>query len=168
MLKPVMRGYDTIINHVLGRTEPAGTMACLDIRETLAGKNAALLRRWSARLHGAERIFEPGGTRDEDIVRHIYDLGCIFGRFPHYVTDAETVRLAREILWQDAQEFGGQDAGFHGAPIERALEALHDLGESTTARRWYERFATAMVYGEIPAFETAMKPIAQFAEGWTS
>lgn len=167
-LEPVVHGYDTMINQMLGRTEPAGTIACLDIRETLAGKNAALLRRWSARLRGARGVFEPGGTRDEDIVRHIYDLGCIFGRFPDYVTDEQTVGLAREILWQDAREFGAQDPAFREAPIEQALEALRDLREGTVARQWYERFTKAMVYGEIPAFDVAMKSVARFAEGWTS
>lgn len=165
-LRPVACGYDTIINQMMGRAEPAGTIACLDIRETLSGKNAALLRRWSARLHGVERVFEAGGARDEDIVRHIYDLGRIFERFPEYVGDEETVRLARNVLLQDAQEFGGQDTGFREAPIERALEALRDLGDSGTARQWYERFTTAMVYGEIPEFEAAIRPILRFSEGW--
>ena len=49
ILTPVECGYDTIVNELLGRAERSGSIACLDIRETIAGKNAALLRRWSAR-----------------------------------------------------------------------------------------------------------------------
>jgi hypothetical protein len=47
----------------------------------------------------------------KDIVRHIYDLGCIFQRFPQELTDREAGRLARQMLLQDAEEFGGQDPG---------------------------------------------------------
>ncbi|EQD76536.1 protein containing DUF1814 [mine drainage metagenome] len=59
ILTPVECGYDTIVNELLGRAERSGSIAYLDIRETIAGKNAALLRRWSARLRGAGRVFEP-------------------------------------------------------------------------------------------------------------
>jgi hypothetical protein len=166
ILAPVVGGYDTLVNEPLGRAERRGTIACLDIRETIAGKNAALLRRWSARLRGADRVFELGNARDEDIVRHIYDLGRIFEHFPRELTDAEAGRLARELLLQDAREFGGQDPGFRDAPIERAREALNDLATNVEARQWYERFTAAMVYGAIPPFDDAMGRILTFADAW--
>jgi hypothetical protein len=150
ILAPVICGYDTLIDEALGRAKRTNTIACLHIRETIAGKNAALLRRWSARLRGAQRVFELGNSRDEDVVRHIYDLGCIFGHFPQEKADREAGRLARQILLQDAEEFGGQDPGFRDAPVERAREALADLETSAEARQWYERFTAAMVYGDIP------------------
>jgi hypothetical protein len=159
---------DTIVNEMLGRAARTGTIACLDIRETIGGKNAALLRRWSARLRGAGRVFELGNARDEDIVRHIYDLGCIFQKFPQELTGAEAGRLARQLLLQDAEEFGGQDPGFKEAPIERALDALNDLVENAEAKQWYERFGAAMVYGAIPAFDDAMTRIRRFADAWAS
>ena len=168
ILPPVICGYDTIINEVLGRADRRTTIACLDIRETIAGKNAALLRRWSARLHGAGRVFELGNARDEDIVRHIYDLGRIFEQFPQELHDGKAGRLARQLLLEDAQEFGGQDPGFGNAPIERAREAVIDLAASAEARHWYDRFTSAMVYGEIPPFDQAMGRIAEFARIWTS
>ena len=166
ILTPVECGYDTIVNELLGHAERSDSIACLDIRETIAGKNAALLRRWSARLRGAGRVFELGNARDEDIVRHIYDLGRIFEHFPRELTDAQAGRLARELLLQDALEFGGQDPGFRDAPIERAREALNDLAASGEARQWYERFTTAMVYGVIPPFDKAMGRILKFADAW--
>ena len=168
ILTPVVCGYDTIVNEMLGRAARTGTIACLDIRETIGGKNAALLRRWSARLRGAGRVFELGNARDEDIVRHIYDLGCIFQKFPQELTGAEAGRLARQLLLQDAEEFGGQDPGFKEAPIERALDALNDLVENAEAKQWYERFGAAMVYGAIPAFDEAMTRIRRFADAWAS
>lgn len=168
ILAPVTLGYDTIINELLGRAERRDTIACLDIRETIAGKNVALLRRWSARLRGAGRVFELGNARDEDIVRHIYDLGRIFAHFPQELTDGEAAHLARQLLLLDAEEFGGQDPGFRDAPIERSLQALKDLTASSEARQWYERFTAAMVYGAIPPFDEAMGRIAEFARGWAS
>jgi hypothetical protein len=168
ILAPVIRGYDTIVNELLGHAERLDTIACLDIRETIAGKNAALLRRWSALLRGAGRVFELGNGRDEDIVRHIYDLGRIFQQLPQELTDPEAARLARQMLFQDAVEFGGQDAGFREAPIERALEALNDLIQSTQAKQWYRRFTAAMVYGEIPDFDDALGLIREFANRWAS
>jgi hypothetical protein len=168
ILTPVVCGYDTIVNEMLGCAARTGTIACLDIRETIGGKNAALLRRWSARLRGAGRVFELGNARDEDIVRHIYDLGCIFQKFPQELTGAEAGRLARQLLLQDAEEFGGQEPGFKEAPIERALDALNDLVENAEAKQWYERFGAAMVYGAIPAFDDAMTWIRRFADAWAS
>ena len=168
ILKPVVCGYDTLINEALGRANRINTIACLHIRETIAGKNAALLRRWSARLRGAERVFELGNSRDEDVVRHIYDLACIFGHFPQEKTDREAGWLARQTLWQDAEEFGGQDPGFRDAPIERAREALKDLKTSAEARQWYERFTAAMVYGDIPPFDEAVCGIEAFAGAWNA
>jgi Nucleotidyl transferase AbiEii toxin, Type IV TA system len=165
-LAPVVCGYDTIVNEMLGRAQRSSTIRCLDICETIAGKNAALLRRWSARLRGAGRVFELGNARDEDIVRHIYDLGRIFGQLPQVLTDKEAAQLAREILLQDTEEFSGQDPGFKDAPIERALEALNDLVVNAEARTWYESFTAAMVYGAIPAFDDAMGPIRKFADAW--
>ena len=166
ILAPVSCGYDTIINELLERAERRDTIVCLDIRETIAGKNAALLRRWAARLHGASRVFELGNARDEDIVRHIYDLGCIFEQFPQELTDVEAGRLARHVLFQDAEEFGGQDPGFRDTPIERALEALHDIAANGEAKQWYERFTTAMVYGRIPPFGEAIGRLIHFSELW--
>jgi len=168
VLAPVDCGYDTIVNEILGRAQRTGVIACLDIRETIAGKNAALLRRWSARLRGADRVFESGNVRDEDIVRHIYDLGRIFEKFPQELSDGEAGRLARQLLLQDAVEFGGQDPGFKEAPIERALDALRDLKDSREAKIWYERFTTAMVYGSIPTFDESMGRILKFADAWMS
>jgi hypothetical protein len=168
ILAPVVCGYDTIVNEMLGRAQRTGVIACLDIRETIAGKNAALLRRWSARLRSAERVYEAGNVRDEDIVRHIYDLGRIFEKFPQELSDGEAAPLARQLLVQDAEEFGGQDPGFKEAPIERALDALHNLKESGQAKIWYERFTTAMVYGSIPTFEESMSQILKFSLAWTS
>jgi Nucleotidyl transferase AbiEii toxin, Type IV TA system len=168
ILAPVVCGYDTIVNEMLGRAQRTGVIACLDIRETIAGKNAALLRRWSARLRGADRVFESGNVRDEDIVRHIYDLGRIFEKFPQELTDGEAGRLARQLLLQDAEEFGGQDPGFREAPIERALDALHSLKNSREAEIWYERFTTAMVYGPIPTYEESIGRILKFADVWMS
>lgn len=166
ILTPVVCGYDTLINEALGRANRTNTIACLHIRETIAGKNAALLRRWSARLRGAERVFELGNSRDEDIVRHIYDLGCIFDRFSNEITDKEAGRFARKILLQDAEEFRGQDPGFSEAPIERAHEALEDMVTSAEARQWYERFTEAMVFGDIPPFNEAMSRVVAFAGTW--
>jgi hypothetical protein len=168
ILTPVICGYDTLINEALGRANRTNTIACLHIRETIAGKNAALLRRWSARLRGVERVFELGNSRDEDIVRHIYDLACIFRHFPQEKTEREAGRVARQILLQDAEEFGGQDPGFGDAPIKRAREALADLETSAEARQWYERFTTAMVYGDIPPFDEAVRGIAAFSDAWNA
>ncbi len=168
ILAPVICGYDTIINEMLGRTQRTGVIACLDILETIAGKNAALLGRWSARLRGADRVFESGNVRDEDIVRHIYDLGRIFEKFPQELTDGEAGQLARQLLLKDAVEFGGQDPGFKQAPIERALDALRDLKDNGEAKIWYERFTRAMVYGPIPTFEESIGRILKFADAWAS
>ncbi len=168
ILAPVVCGYDTIINEMLGRAMRVGTIACLDIRETTAGKNAALLRRWSARLRGVGRVFELGNARDEDIVRHVYDLGCIFSQLPHALTDRSAGRLAREVLLQDAEEFSAQDPGFEAAPIARALEALDNLSRDSQARAWYRHFTMTMVYGAIPSFDDAMRPIREFSELWVS
>ena len=168
ILAPVVCGYDTAINELLGRAGRSGSITCLDIRETIAGKNAALLRRWSARLRGIGRVFELGNTRDEDIVRHLYDLGRIFEQFPQEMTDGKAGPLARQLLLQDAEEFGNQDPGFRDAPIERAREALGDLAVSAEARQWYERFTTEMVYGVVPSFEEAMGRIIAFADVWVT
>jgi hypothetical protein len=168
LLTPAVCRYDTLINEALGRAERSNIIACLHIRETIAGKNAALLRRWSARLRGAQRVFELGNTRDEDVVRHIYDLACIFGHFPQEVTSQETARLAHLVLCQDAEEFGGQDPGFKEAPIERARQALANLLRSAEARDWYERFTTAMVYAEIPPFDEAVRELDAFADVWSA
>ncbi|MHB8816150.1 MAG: nucleotidyl transferase AbiEii/AbiGii toxin family protein [Steroidobacteraceae bacterium] len=168
ILTPVICGYDTLINEALGRAGRANKIACLHISETVAGKNSALLRRWSARLRSVERVFELGNSRDEDIVRHIYDLACIFDHFPQEVKDQKAGRLARQILLQDGEEFRGQDPEFREAPIALARDALADLVMSDEARQWYERFTAAMVYGEIPPFDEAMRGIAAFAHAWVT
>ncbi len=168
ILPPVVCGYDTIVNEMLGRAERAGTIACLDIRETVAGKNAALLRRWSALLRGVGRVFELGNARDQDIVRHVYDLGCIFRQLPQELSNGAAGRLSRSVLLQDAEEFSAQDPAFEAKPIELALEALNDLNQSAQAEEWYADFVETMVYGAVPSFADAMAPIRKFSDLWAS
>jgi hypothetical protein len=168
LLPPVTCGYDTIVNEMIGRADRGTTITCLDIRETIAGKNAALLRRWSARLRGVGRVFELGNVRDEDIVRHIYDLGRVFEHFPSELDNGEAAWIARRLLLQDAEEFGGQDPVFKASPVECALDALNNLTDSGEAKFWYRRFTTAMVYGSIPTYSESMERIVKFADAWAS
>ena len=84
------------------------------------------------------------------------------------MSDGEAGQLARQLLLQDAEEFGDQDPGFKEAPIERALDALRDLKDNGEAKIWYGRFTIAMVYGSIPTFEESIGRILKFDDAWTS
>jgi hypothetical protein len=93
-------------------------------------------------------------------VRHVYDLYMLRG----LVDPIEVATLARAIAETDAQEFLGQYPAYAADIRGETQKALAALQSEALHRQRYANFMAAMVYGEQPAFDTAMATVTDLAD----
>lgn len=132
--------------------EVAG-IACVSVTETAAEKFVSLTRRTAVELADAR------GSRDQTLARHIYDLHVIRD---HY--DAvEVAALAREIMSQDAEEFGNQFPAYRDNSIAETKRAIDALASDTMYAERYAVFLRDMVYGETVNYTDCIKTLKAIA-----
>jgi hypothetical protein len=90
--------------------------------------------------------------RDPTLVRHVYDLHVIR---EHYDA-ADVAGLAREIMLSDAETRGRHFPAYRENPVAETLKAVEGITTDAAFISDYTNFRRDMVYGEAPAFETAV------------
>jgi predicted nucleotidyltransferase component of viral defense system len=129
-------------------------IACAAIPETAAEKLVALTRRAGAELAGLRKM------RDPTLVRHIYDLHVIRA---HY--DAgDVATLARGIMVEEAQERARDFPAYAADPRAESLKAIAGIAAGGDFAKHYAEFLAAMVYGDVPDFDTAVATLNLLAE----
>lgn len=146
---PVSMPVRSFCAEAAGRDAEVASIACVALVETAAEKFVALTRRTGAIFAGAD----PDGT----LVRHIYDLSRLDGRY-----DADdAVVLARESMAADAA-----DRGYEAYRADALAETRHTvgrMGSDPVVRKDYDKLMAGMVYGEKPPFKAAMTVLEAFA-----
>lgn len=145
----VERPVISFVAEALKSTPEVAAIPCVALPEVAAEKFVALTRRAGAELADA------GGTRDQTLVRHVYDLHMIKA---HYDL-AEVALLALEIMVADAAAYGHQFPAYRENPVAETLRAVAGLGASPGFADRYEAFQRNMVYGERVDFETAIASV---------
>ncbi|MCB9982120.1 MAG: nucleotidyl transferase AbiEii/AbiGii toxin family protein [Rhodospirillales bacterium] len=128
-------------------------IACVSITQTAAEKFVALTRRTAVEIADAR------GPRDPTLVRHIYDLHMIRD---HY-DPARTAILAREIMTQDAEEFGNQFPAYRDDPLRETLNAVEALAADPLYAARFEEFMRDMVYGDRADYAACLKSLGAIA-----
>ncbi len=135
------------------RLPEVAEIACVSVAETAADKLVALTRRTAMEMAGLSRDPDP------TLIRHVYDLHLMRAHLDPVVVAA----LARDIAMADAREFRNQYTAYAADIAGETRKALVALGNDAAQRRRYSAFMAAMVYGEKPAFEAAMKTVNELA-----
>jgi predicted nucleotidyltransferase component of viral defense system len=151
---PVERSVISFVAEAFKRPPEVPAIACAAIAETAAEKFVGLTRRAGAELAGVQR------DRDPTLVRHIYDLHVIRD---HY-DGADVADLAREIMLADAETYGHKFPAYRDDPLAETLRAVEGIATDVGFARGYATFGRDMVYGEGPAFETAIATLKSLAE----
>lgn len=124
-------------------------IACVSVTQTAAEKFVALTRRTAVEIADAR------GPRDQTLVRHIYDLHMIRA---HYDA-SKAAELAREIMEQDAEEFGNQFPAYRENPVAETMRAVDALAADPLYAGRYADFLRDMVYGERPDYTDCIKTL---------
>lgn len=132
-------------------------IACVSVTQTAAEKFVALTRRTAVEIADAK------GPRDQTLVRHIYDLHMIRD---HYDT-AEAALLVRDIVAQDAEEFGNQFPAYRDDPMAETLRAVETLVNEPVYIERYTVFLRDMVYGEHADYADCVKTLTAITEHLT-
>lgn len=129
----------------------------LSVAETQAEKVLSFLRRFAQHRAGAlPRAW------DAALVRHIYDVHCIFARRPPLVHVSAAAFAA--LVRMDATEFGQQHAAFAHDPLGVLKRALTQVGTDEQSRTEYEQNLLPLVYGSFkPHFDEAFASFERVA-----
>lgn len=129
----------------------------LSVAETQSEKVLSFLRRFAQ--HRSGQMLQPW---DITLVRHIYDVHCIFARNPELVAISEPAFTA--LVEGDIAEFGQQQPAFAANPLRVLESALVQIGEDAQSRAEYEQNLLPLVYGSFkPHFDEAFASFNQVA-----
>jgi predicted nucleotidyltransferase component of viral defense system len=129
-----------------GNTFAAPTVA---VAETIAEKVLSFLRRYAQHRAGLMQQ-----DWDTALVRHIYDVHCVYRRHPDIVTTA--AEAFPELVAGDQKEFGGQFPDFAAAALPVLSGALRQAGAHTNIQAEYTTNLLPLIYGSVtPEFAEA-------------
>ena len=125
--------------------------------ETLAEKILSFLRRFAQ--HRSGQMLREWDTA---LVRHIYDVHCIFTRYPN-LTEVSAPAFT-QLIAGDVAEFGKQQPSFAEDPVAVLTGALAQVGTDPKARAEYETNLLPLVYGNFkPHFDEAFASFEKVA-----
>lgn len=132
-----------------GRRGSPFEVPTISAAETQAEKVLSFLRRFSQHRSGQmQRAW------DTALVRHIYDVHCIYARHPEFV-DGSAVAFAA-LVQGDVVEFGKQHADFAKDPRGVLERTLAQVCADEQSRTEYEQNLLPLVYGNFkPHFDEA-------------
>lgn len=158
---PVLPVEDTSLSALSDRLakRPGSTFVVptISVAETQAEKVLSFLRRFAQ--HRSGQMLRPWDTT---LVRHIYDVHCIFAHAP------ELARISAPafgvLMRGDVAEFGGQHQDFARNPLGVLESALAQIGADKQTRTEYEQNLLPLVYGSLkPHFNEAFTSFGKVA-----
>ncbi len=152
-LAPVTLPVSSFVAEAFGRAPELPAIDCVSVTETAAEKLVGLTRRIAMELAGVSRAPDP------TLVRHIYDLHII----RNAINGDIVARLARQIAITDAAEFKNQYPAYEADISGETRKALAVIENEPVYRDRYGSFVQAMVYGEKPDFDQALKTLKELA-----
>jgi predicted nucleotidyltransferase component of viral defense system len=143
----------SFIAEALHRPPELPAIDCVCVTETAAEKLVALTRRVGAELA------QGGASRDETLVRHLYDLHMIRSNYD----PAEVALLASAIMQGDAAAYGNQFPAYREDPLRETLKAIESLSAGTGYADSYTKFHQSMIYGEQVDYASCIGTLNQLA-----
>jgi len=129
----------------------------ISVAETQSEKVLSFLRRFAQ--HRAGQMQDDWDTT---LVRHIYDVHCIFTHSPA-LAEISSPAFAT-LVRGDVAEFGRQHREFADDPLGVLTRALAQIGADEQSRAEYEQNLLPLVYGNIkPHFDEAFASFQKVA-----
>lgn len=149
MLDTVTCQVGSLSDHLAERKDNNFAVPTVAVAETIAEKVLSFLRRYAQHRAGLMQQ-----DWDTALVRHIYDVHCV------YRHQADIVAIAAEafpkLVAGDQKEFGGQFPDFVVAALPVLSGALKQASADTTIRAEYTKNLIPLIYGnEISEFSQA-------------
>jgi len=138
-----------LADRLAGRPGSPFDVPTISVAETQSEKVLSFLRRFAQHRSG-----QMLPAWDTALVRHIYDVHCIFTRNPELVDISAPAFAA--LVQGDVSEFGRQHADFAKDPLGVLGEALVRVATDEQSRGEYEQNLLPLVYGNFrPDFDQA-------------
>jgi len=132
-----------------GRLGSSFEVPTISVAETQSEKVLSFLRRFAQHRSG-----QMSRAWDAALVRHIYDVHCIFARNPGLVAVSAPAFAA--LVQGDVAEFGQQQPDFAADPLGVLERALAQVSVDKQSRVEYEQNLLPLVYGSFkPRFDKA-------------
>ncbi|MGJ7582660.1 nucleotidyl transferase AbiEii/AbiGii toxin family protein [Variovorax sp. RHLX14] len=150
---PVLPVKDTSLSALADRLamRPGSSfmVPTLSVAETQAEKVLSFIRRFAQ--HRSGQVRQPWDTA---LVRHIYDVHCIFAHAPELVNISALA--FGKLMWGDVAEFGRQQPHFAKQPLDVLERALKQVSSDRLCRVDYQQNLLPLVYGNLkPSFDEA-------------
>lgn len=149
VLDTVICQISSLADHLAKRKDSTFAAPTVAVAETIAEKVLSFLRRYAQHRAGLMQQ-----DWDTALVRHIYDVHCVY----HHQVDI--VAIAAEafpkLVAGDLNEFGGQFPDFAAAALAVLSGALRQASADTTIQAEYTKNLIPLIYGnETPEFAEA-------------
>lgn len=147
---PVERtSLSALADRFAGQVGSPFEVSTISVAETQAEKVLSFLRRFAQHRSGQMQQ-----AWDTALVRHIYDVHCIFVRNPTLVVVSAPAFAT--LVQGDVAEFGKQQPDFAAHPLGILERALAQVGVDDQSRAEYEQNLLPLVYGRFkPHFNEA-------------
>jgi predicted nucleotidyltransferase component of viral defense system len=142
----------SLADRFAGRIGPSLEVPVVAISETLAEKVLSFLRRFALHQNNQAQY-----DWDSALVRHVYDVHCIYTLTPEVLGNAEVVFAS--LTAGDKEEFGYQDAQFAKNPSAVLTNALQLAKDDPQLQSAYEGVLIPLVY---------RKDKFTYEDAWTS
>jgi predicted nucleotidyltransferase component of viral defense system len=129
-------------DRLAGRPGSPFQVPTISVAETQSEKVLSFLRRFAQ--HRSGNMQRPWDTA---LVRHIYDVHCIFARYPRLVSVSASAFSA--LVQGDVKEFGKQHPDFAKDPLGILEKALAQIGQDEQINDEYERDTWYDITGRI-------------------
>lgn len=134
----------------------------ISVAETQSEKVLSFLRRFAQDRSGNMRR-----EWDTALVRHIYDVHCIFVNNPALVD--LSAKVFAVLVQGDIEEFGKQHTDFAKDPLAILVKTLGEVESDEQSRTEYKQNLIPLVYGNFkPTFDDAFASFATVARALIS
>ncbi|WP_339692743.1 nucleotidyl transferase AbiEii/AbiGii toxin family protein [uncultured Pseudoalteromonas sp.] len=152
-----LRSISSLVAQSYKRPAEVKAMLCISIDSTLVEKVLSMLRRTMSVKRN------PNRKDDDTLVRHIYDVHCIF---INHKVDMDVLKpMFYFVLEEDRLRFGNQHQEFVDDPCNELKLGLKELQNNEKFRERFNAFVAPMVYSQNPHdFDTCIASFKVISE----
>lgn len=152
-----LRAISSLVAQSYKQPAEVKAMLCVSIDSTLVEKVLSMLRRTMSVKRN------PNRKDDDTLVRHIYDVHCIF---INHKVDMDVLRpMFDSVLKEDRLRFGNQHQEFVDDPLIELKLGLEELQNNEKFRERFNAFVAPMVYSQNPHdFDTCIASFKVISE----
>ncbi|MBB1504854.1 nucleotidyl transferase AbiEii/AbiGii toxin family protein [Pseudoalteromonas sp. SG41-1] len=152
-----LRSISSLVAQSYKQPAEVKAMLCISIDSTLVEKVLSMLRRTMSVKRN------PNRKDDDTLVRHIYDVHCIF---INHKVDMDVLKpMFYFVLEEDRLRFGNQHQEFVDDPCNELKLGLKELQNNEKFRERFNAFVAPMVYSQNPHdFDTCIASFKVISE----